>query len=131
MATTKQKRVAKLKIENLLRVQPLTDIQILKSSNYSDSTAETKSTKIMNSQGVQEELEAQGFTEENAMKVVTEIMLNEKVDANARLKATDQVFKVQGTYAPEKKVSLNFNMNDEHKERATRAIRQLARRGDS
>lgn len=125
MATTKQKRVAKLIIENSIAESPITDIEILKRSKYSTTTAETKSTRIINSEGVQEELKAQGFTEENAMNVVTEIMLNGDVDPGARLKATDQVFKVRGTYAPEKKLNLNLEVNSEHKERAINAIRNL------
>lgn len=111
MPTIKQKRVAKLKVENITRDKPLTDIEILKSSNYSISTSETKSTKIINSEGVQEELKVLGFTEENAMTVVSEIMLNPQAQDNNRLKAAEQVFKVTGSYAPEKKVVANLNMN--------------------
>lgn len=98
MATTKQKRVAKLIVENVSKSKPLTDIEILKRSNYSTTTAETKSTYVIQSEGVQEALRDFGFSEDNAKKVVSEIMLDSKKDPNARLKATDQVFKVHGSY---------------------------------
>lgn len=122
MASIRQRRVAKLIIENAKSVNPITDIEILKRSNYSTSTAETKSTKIIASNGVQEVLKESGFTEENAKKVVQSIMLNERTDPNARLKATDQVFKVQGSYAPEKSVNLNVEVSTEKQKVATAAI---------
>lgn len=56
------------------------------------------------------ELESLGFNENGAKKVVEEIMYNPMVDANARLKATDQVFKVHGSYAAEKTQSVNINL---------------------
>ncbi len=60
---------------------------------------------MIESAGVQEALEDLGFNENSAKKVVAEIMLNEKVDPNARLKATDQVFKVRGSYEADKSVN--------------------------
>ena len=51
-----------------------------------------------------------GFSETGAKKVVEEIMYNPKTDASARLKATDQVFKVHGSYAAEKVQTLNVNL---------------------
>lgn len=124
MATVKQKRVARLIIENTKLAQPLTGAQMLAKVSYSKGI-QTQPSRVLESEGVQEELKAQGFTEENAMNVVTEIMLNGDVDPGARLKATDQVFKVRGTYAPEKKLNLNLEVNSEHKERAINAIRNL------
>lgn len=116
MATIRQKRVAKAIVENSIADKPITDIEILKSSNYSVSTSETKSTKIINSEGVQEELKVLGFTEENAMTVVSEIMLNPKAQDNNRINAAKEVFKVQGSYAPEKKVTLDVHIDVEDEE---------------
>lgn len=124
MATTKQKRVAKLIIENTKLDKPLTGGEIVENSGYGVSMKKNAFV-VLESEGVKEELEANGFTEENAMKVVQEIMLNTKVEPNARLKATDQVFKVRGTYAPEKKLNLNLDVNKEHREKAINAIRNL------
>jgi hypothetical protein len=126
MATVKQKRVAKLIIENAALDKPLNAGEIVEKSRYSKSMV-IKPSVVINSEGVQEELKALGFTEENAMNVVTEIMLNGDVEPNARLKATDQVFKVRGTYAPEKKLNVNLDVNEEHRERAVNAIRNIRR----
>jgi len=106
MATTKQKNVAKEIVENAGREKPKTDKEILKCSNYSQSVVDTKSTKIINSEGVQQELQVLGFTSKNAKTVVSEILLNSDARHNDRLKAADMVFKVDGTYAPEKKAIL-------------------------
>lgn len=130
MATVRQKRVAKLKIENVTLDKPLTDGEIVELSGFGPSMKKNPHV-VMNSKGVQEELEASGFTEENAMRVVTEIMLDPEREANARLKATDQVFKVRGSYAPEKSIAVTMALNEEHKTKATNAIRQLFSRGDT
>jgi len=117
MSTTKQKRVARLIIENSTLDKPLNAGQIVGKSRYSHSMV-IKPSVVIQSAGVQEELKVLGFTEENAKSVVSSIMLNEFADAGARLKATDQVFKVQGSYAPEKSVSININtkFSEEEKE---------------
>jgi hypothetical protein len=102
MATERQKKVAKLIVENVSLDDPLNAGEIVEKSRYSRSMV-IKPGVVIESQGVQEELEELGFTEENAKRVVKEIMLNGDIDPSARLKATDQVFKVKGSYAPEKR----------------------------
>ena len=130
MATIRQKRVAKLKIENMTAEQPLTDGELVELGGFGPSMKKNPY-KVMNSVGVQEELRKSGFTEENAKAVVEEIMLNKEEDANARLKASDQMFKVLGSYAPEKHLSVTYNVSDEQKERAKSAIRRILSRGHS
>lgn len=102
MATEKQKKVAELIIQNASLDKPLNGGEILEKVGYSEGIQEYPA-KVINSEGVQQVLEDYGFTEENAKRVVTEIMLDPLKEPNARLKATDQVFKVRGSYAPEKK----------------------------
>lgn len=109
MATIRQKRVAKLIIENSTLDKPLTGGEIVESSGYGVSMKKNPQV-VLNSEGVEETLELYGFTEDNAKKVVSEIMLNPEADNNARLKATDQVFKVEGSYAAEKSMALNVNI---------------------
>jgi len=109
MGTIKQKRVAKLIIENTKLDKPLNGGEMLAKVGYAKSMHRAKVNDVLESEGVKEELEAQGFTEENAKKVVQSIMLNEKTEPNARLKATDQVFKVHGSYAPDRSINLNLN----------------------
>ncbi len=126
MATIKQKRIAKLIIENATLDKPLNGGQMLAKVGYAKSMHKAKVNDVLESEGVKEELEANGFTEENAMKVVQEIMLNTKVEPNARLKATDQVFKVRGTYAPEKKAIAHlFAPTEEEKAKINESLDYL------
>lgn len=116
-ATIKQERVAGLIIENASLDKPLNAGQILEKAGYNKNISKTPG-KVINSRGVQEELEFAGFNERSAMKVVDEIMNDKNVDPSARLKATDQVFKVRGTYAPEKSIVANIQVNEIKREKS-------------
>ena len=109
MPTAKQKKVAELIIENATLDKPMTGGEIVESSGYGVSMKKNPQV-VMNSDGVKEALNDFGFNEDNAKKVVSEIMLDSDQDANARLKATDQVFKVHSTYAPERSQNVNVNV---------------------
>ena len=98
MSTVKQKRVAQLIVENVKRKKPLTKLQMLDNAGYSGKGVVQHPRKVIESIGVKAELEILGFNEYSAKKVVQEIMLDDSVDPNARLKATDQVFKVHKSY---------------------------------
>lgn len=111
MPTAKQKKVAELIIENATLDKPLNGGEMLAKVGYSESMQTAKVNDVLESEGVKEALEDLGFTEDNAKKVVGQILLNEKVEPNARLKAADQVFKVHGTYAPEKHESKSIHVN--------------------
>ncbi len=114
-ATPKQKKVAELVIENSIIDKPLNGGEILEKVGYSEGVQKSPR-KVLESEGVKMELEIAGFTKENAKAVVSEIMLNEEADNSSRLKATDQVFKVLGGYAPEKKINFNANVNVKNNE---------------
>ncbi len=118
MATVRQAKLAKAIVENSKRDKPLNKKELLVSVGYSPITADVKQGEIMEQKGVKEELEILGFTEHAAMKVVEEIMNNKEVDPSARLKATDQVFKVRGTYAPEKSIVANIQVNEIKREKS-------------
>lgn len=120
MATVRQKKLAELIVENTTLDKPLTAGQMLEKVSYGKISKQPS--RVIESEGVQEALKELGFTEENAKNVVSEIMLNPFEDASARLKATDQVFKVKGTYAPEKSLSLNVNVSPELESKASDAI---------
>ena len=130
MPTIRQEKVAGFIIENAVLDKPLNGGEILAKVGYSKGMQKSPS-RVLESEGVITALEESGFTEENAMRVVTEIMLDPEREANARLKATDQVFKVRGSYAPEKSIAVTMALNEEHKTKATNAIRQLFSRGDT
>lgn len=58
---------------------------------------------------IQAELKILGFDENTAKKVVGEILTDDTIEPQHRLKASEQVFKVQGSYAPEKNINLNLD----------------------
>lgn len=109
MATIKQKRVAKLIIENATLDKPLNAGQLLEKVRYGKISKQPS--RVLKSEGVLEALEEYGFTEDNAKKVVSEIMLNEKEKSETRLKATDQVFKVHKSYGNEGGGTKNLIIN--------------------
>lgn len=102
MPTIRQKKLAKVIVENAKLDKPLNAGEMLVKVGYSKNVAEAKPTEIINSEGVQQALSDLGFTESNAAKVVHSIMMDDKVDPSTRLKATDQVFKVVGSYVSDK-----------------------------
>lgn len=113
MATVRQKKLAKAIVENLKAKKPKNKKELLVSVGYAPSTAEVKQNEIMKQFGVSEELRALGFHEDGAKAVVESILYNPLVAPADRLKASDQVFKVQGTYAPEKKIELHAYLIEE------------------
>ena len=82
------------------------------SSGYAPITATQNAHVILEQKGVIESLNAQGFSEERAKQVVAEIMESKEVKPRDRLTATDQVFKVHGTYAPEKRLTATVDINE-------------------
>lgn len=104
--TQRQKKVAKLIVENMSSTNPLNKGEILADVGYSIGMQKQPSV-VIESDGVQNELKLLGFTEENAKLVVGKILNDEEVEPNARLKAADMTFKVHGTYAPEKSLNIN------------------------
>ena len=116
MATVKQKNLAKEVVNNIKREKPLNKGELLGLVGYAKKTQTHKCGLVFEQKGVQEELKELGFDENSAKQVVKEIMLNPKVDPSTRLKATDQVFKVRGSYAPEKKdITGNMNLDADRK----------------
>lgn len=113
MGTIRQKKLAQAIVENLKAKKPKNMQGLVESGGYSRTVALAKPGFIIEQKGVQEELIALGFNEDTAKKVVQEIMMDLTVDPSARLKATDQVFKVQGSYAPEKVVVGTVIISDE------------------
>lgn len=75
-----------------------------------------------------EELQKLGFDTNNAKRVVSEILNDDTNEPKDRLKAAENVFKVNGDYAPEKRLNLNANMDipptEELKELADGLLRQ-------
>lgn len=108
MPTVKQRKVAKLLIENESLDKPLNGGQMLAKVGYSRSMQTAKVNDVLESEGVLEALNDYGFNVENAKKVVGAILETGEND-NVKLKAADMIMKVHGAYAPEKVVNMNYN----------------------
>lgn len=115
MGTIRQKKLAKAIVENLKAKKPKNKKEILVSVGYGELTADRNQKFIIGQEGVKEELIALGFNEYSAKKVVQEIMLDPTVEPSARLKASDQIFKVHGTYAPDKVIVGTIEISNERK----------------
>lgn len=111
MATQKQKKLAKAIVENATVDKPKTMKELVVSSGYDITTAEKQVPAILELKGIKEELAKLGFDESNAKRVVGQI-LNDGEDQN-RLKAADLIFKVQGSYAPDKSINVNVSVIDD------------------
>lgn len=109
MSTIRQKKLANAIIENLVAKQPLNKGELVESVGYSVKSAEKKTNEIINSKGVQQELVAFGFNEDKAKEVVAEILVAGENDT-VKLKAAEMIFKVQGSFAPEKHLTLNVQI---------------------
>lgn len=97
----RQKKLARAIVDNLKSDEPLTKEAILVSVGYSPTTANADPGRMMELDGVKEELEKLGFSEGNAKRVVGSILDNEEEKSSDRLKAAEMVFKVHGTFAGE------------------------------
>lgn len=129
MATEKQKKVANLLVENTKLEKPLNGGEIVENSGYGESM-KLYPKRVIDTPGVLEALSDMGFNAETAKGVVVDIMLDPEKDASSRLKATDQVFKVTGAYAPEKSINLNLNgdgIENEELERLAQQINEFSR----
>lgn len=111
MPTPRQEKLAEAIIENAKLAKPKGKGELLRQVGYSGRVADSRPGEVIASQPVQEALAVRGFTAENAKKVVSELMLDEAQDGNIRLKAADMTFKVHGSYAAERTVQMNVNLD--------------------
>lgn len=106
MATPKQEKLAKKLIDLRYQDKPQNTLKdILLQVGYSYTTAKDMARDIITSKGVQESLEKYGFSEGAAKAVAVKILAEGKEEN--QVKIIQEIFKVKGTYAPEKRVNLN------------------------
>lgn len=128
MPTILQRNLAENIVKNLKRKKPLNKKELVVSSGYDLTTAEKQVPAVFEQKGVIEALEDFGFTEDNAKKVVAEILLSDKTQASDRLRAASEVFKVKGSYAPEKTINANMNVSMDIEEKANEAISRFLKK---
>lgn len=110
MATRLQKRLAEEIIKDASSKIPRQKKDLLVSAGYDVVTAEASPGRTIDQVGVREALTELGFSEDGAKKVVAEILYSSKAKDHDRLDAADKVFKAHGTYAPEKHMNLNVEV---------------------
>lgn len=113
MPTVRQKKLAQAIIKNATAQVPLTKKEMMVSSGYSEITADASPHVILEQKGVKKALNDFGFNEDAAKRVVAEILEDEDVQPKDRLKASELIFKVQGSFAPEKKIEAVINLNNQ------------------
>ena len=123
MGTVRQKKVAKLIVENATLDIPLNGAQIVEKSGYAEIMKKNPK-NVIDTEGVQEELAIIGFDEDSAKKVVSTILHGEETANNDKLKAADMIFKVTGGYAPEKRISANINTTIVSDEKANKLAKK-------
>jgi hypothetical protein len=116
MSTIKQKKVAKLIIDNFEGKKKLTGQKMLENAGYGKGVAKT-SGRVINSTGVKNALKDYGFNEEAAKREVGKILMAGKEEN--RLKAAAEIFKVLGSYKKEvTPININpYQINDDQLKR--------------
>jgi hypothetical protein len=113
--TPRQRRAARIMVDVAMGLRP--DIknqgQIVVEAGYSPAI-EKSPHDVLNTTGVNNALADNGFSPETAKNVVKSILEDSKAMHKDRLRAADMVFKVHGTYAAEKHVSLNVDINGDN-----------------
>jgi hypothetical protein len=98
MSTILQQNLAKEIIKDAKSSKRRNKKELVASSGYGEVTANKHATEVIEQKGVKEALSELGFDVESAKRVVKEIMSDGRTKPDTRLKATDQVFKVFGSY---------------------------------
>lgn len=106
MITPKQEKLAKAIALNRTKETPDTLTTLLRNAGYSESSSTHSQKLLITGKGVQEFLTNLGFNEEAAKATISQLLFTGREEN--RLKAAQEIFKVKGTYAPEKRVSINF-----------------------
>lgn len=122
MATLKQKNLAREIVNNVRSPRIKTASELLVSAGYDETTAAASPGRTIEQKGVKEELAKLGFDENTAKEVVATILSDEGEEARDRLKAAEMVFKVYGSFAPEKRITAIVNVEP------TERIKDLAKK---
>lgn len=112
MGTLRQKEAAKLTVEKVRKGTKVTKGEILKEVGYADSVT-LHPDKVFETEGFKEEITKLGFDSDNAKRVIGKILDSEYVEEATRIAAAREIFKVNGDYAPEKRVSVNVEADEQ------------------
>ena len=111
MTTLRQKKVAHEIVNDFKTGNVRSAAEVLESVGYGTGLQNSPK-RVLESEGVKNEFERLGFDEDKAKEVVGQILTSEDEEAKDRLKAAEMIFKVFGSFAPEKRVNLNIQENE-------------------
>ena len=127
--TLRQKKVARRLMEAIENGETISKGQLLKDTGYSVSS-QNQPKRILEADGVLEELEEAGFSETKAKSVLAGILnaptIFEMVTPENQIKAAQEVFKVRGSYAATKTFSESRNLNVEVNAKGNEELQKLA-----
>ena len=116
-----QKKVALNLIDNSLKIKFRTTLDLLVDAGYTAKSAAANAKSIISSKGVIQALADMGFTESLAKATIANIMVNGREEN--KLRASENILKVVGAYAPDKHINVNMSyaklveqLNNEAKE---------------
>ena len=132
MATQRQKKLAKAIVENAVAEKPKTAQALLENVGYATNTAEVKSKEIIESKGVQDEIKTlaaqipDDLLVERHLELLnkrevykighgedTEYEMSDQPETAAVSKGLEMAYKLKGSYAPEKSLTLNVSVIDD------------------
>lgn len=105
--TERQRKLGEIVAEAFINGEVLTDKALAQEAGYAGGA----SVATLPDKKLAESLKLAMFSVDNAQEIVGEIMANPDNSAADRLKAADMVFKSFGSYAPEKKITLDIKSN--------------------
>lgn len=123
MPTPRQRKLAEAIAVNSSKAKPLNKSELLASAGYGVGTNRGSTARTIEQKGVQESLIEIGFTPNRAKVAVVEVL--ETGDDNNRLRAADMIFKVHGSYAAEKNITVNVDASIDAEAVAAMALRML------
>lgn len=112
MGTLNQKKAAEITVEKVGKGEKVVKGEILAESGYSRAI-QTNPDKVFETEGFKEELKKLGFDSNNAKRVVGEILNSEMSEDGDRIRAAQTIFKVNGDFAPDKSITVNFQADEE------------------
>lgn len=121
MPTIRQKKAAEVFVDKMKSGEIPTAGEVLKTSDYSE-WVQKKPSIVFDSDGFKEALNHLGFSEEAADLTIAKILRTGKEEN--KIKAAQEIYKRQGSYAPEKSIQANTTL-DEIQKKQSRLYKEI------
>lgn len=111
LPTERQKKLARILIENQKRDKPLSKKEMVKQAGFAPSVYENKAHQAITAPGTKEAMKDLGFSEDVGKKKLLELLNSGTASNDQIIKICQEIFKVNGTYAPAKTDNTNKNLS--------------------